>query len=84
MPDTIFILVFLTLFGFQVYCLANLFSCIDSDLFSKYRFLGPFALLITGVLKPKGKLFLLVFLLATTLLLFAGMLFFELDESSIY
>ncbi|MDB4542713.1 hypothetical protein N9241_00570 [bacterium] len=84
MPDTIFIFVFLTLFGFQVYCLANLFSYIDSDLFSKYRLLGPFALLIPGVLKPGGRFFLLVFLLATTSLLLAGMLFFEFDEASIY
>ena len=84
MSDTVFIFAFLTLFCFQVYCLANLFSCIDSDLFHKYRLLGPFALLIPGVLKPGGMLFLLFFFLATTLLFLVGMLFFEFDEASFF
>ena len=79
MPDMIFIFVFLTLFSLQVYCLARIFSCIDSDLFGRYRLLGPFALFIPGVLKPGGKFFLLVFFSATTLLLLSGMLFFEFD-----
>jgi len=80
MSDIVFILLFLILFGFQVYCLANLFSRIDSDLFSKYRLFGPFALLLPGVLNHGGKVFLFAFALATTLLLLAGIVFFELDD----
>jgi hypothetical protein len=80
MPDTVFILSFLVLFGFQFYSLAKLFSLIDDEAFNKYRFLGPFALLITGVLKPGGMRFLTSFLLATAAQFLLGLFFFELGD----
>jgi hypothetical protein len=77
MPDTVFVLSFLVLFGFQVYSLAKLFSLIDDEAFNRYRLLGPFALLISGVLKPGGMRFLVSFLLVTATLFLLGLFFFE-------
>ena len=80
MPDTVFVLSFLVLFGFQVYSLAKLFSLIDDEAFNRYRLLGPFALLMSGVLKPGGIRFLVSFLLATATLFLLGLLFFEIGD----
>ena len=80
MPDTVFILSFLILFGFQVYSLAKLFSHIDAESFNKYRLLGPFALLISGVLKRGGMLFLMSFILASATLFLLGLFFFEFGD----
>ena len=80
MPDTVFVLFFLVLFGFQVYSLAKLFSLIDDEAFNRYRLLGPFALLMSGVLKPGGIRFLVSFLLATATLFLLGLLFFEIGD----
>ena len=80
MPDAVFILSFLILFGFQVYSLAKLFSFIDAELFNRYRLLGPFALLISGVLKPGGTFFLMSFLLSTATLFLLSIFFFEFGE----
>jgi hypothetical protein len=80
MPDSAFILSFLILFGFQVYSLAKLFSMIDDEAFNRYRLLGPFALLMSGVLKPGGIRFLVSFLLATATLFLLGLYFFEFGD----
>ena len=80
MPDTVFVLSFLVLFGFQVYSLAKLFSLIDDEAFNRYRLLGPFALLMSGVLKPGGIRFLVSFLLATATLFLLGLLSFEIGD----
>ena len=77
--DVFQILLFFILFVFQLYLLVKLFSYIDSAIFSRYKFLGPFALLIAGVLRPGGARVFSAFLMVTAALLGLGLYLFEFE-----
>jgi hypothetical protein len=64
----------------QVYYLGKLLSNIDAELFFKYRFFGPFALLFRGVLKRGGARFLIFFLCSAALVFAFGLYLFEFYE----
>ena len=73
------LLLFFMLLILQFYLLAKLFSSIDSAIFSSYKFLGPFALFIPGVLRPEGSRFFGAFIIITTLLFVLGVYLFEFE-----
>ena len=62
-----------------MYCLAKLFSYTDEDYLGKYRLLGPFALIVPGVLKPGGAKYLMGFLVVTAALFLFALYAFEFD-----
>ena len=64
------------LFFCQVYFLGKLFSYADPELLGRYRFLGPFAFAIPGVLKSGGTKFLLASLVTLAALFAFALLFF--------
>jgi hypothetical protein len=68
------------LFLTQVYFLVKLFSYADEEYLRKYRFLGPFAFIVPGVIKPGGSKFLLCFLITTTAIFMFALLVFEFDK----
>jgi hypothetical protein len=63
-----------------VYFLAKLFSYTDEKYLRKYRLLGPFALIVPGVLKPGGFKFLLGFLIIAAALFLFVLSIFEFDR----
>ena len=70
------VLLLIFLFLCQVYFLGKLFSYSDPELLSRYRFLGPFAFAIPGVLKPGGTKFILASLITFAALFAFSLLFF--------
>ena len=78
--ELIEIIIFALLIIAQVYFLGKLLSNIDAELFFKYRFFGPFALLFPGVLKRGGVRILLFFLGSAALVFAFGLYLFEFDE----
>ena len=83
-PDvfhTVEVLLLIFLFSCQVYFLGKLFSYSDPELLSRYRFLGPFAFAVPGVLKPGGTKFLLATLFTFAALFAFSLYFFELSYS---
>ena len=66
----------IALFLVQAYCFLGVYANSNETRLRKYRWLGPFALLVSGVLSCRGKLYLLAFLSVSALLLgYASMVF---------
>jgi len=68
-PFAVEVSLLIALFIFQVWSIAKVFSYTDAKLLLKYRFYGPLAYLIPGVLKRGGTRFLWAFLIATAAIL---------------
>jgi hypothetical protein len=68
------------LFLTQVYFLVKLFTYADEECLGKYRFLGPFAFIVPGVLKPGGSKFLIGFLITAAVLFLFVLSVFEFDK----
>jgi len=79
-PYAVEVSLLIFLFISQVYFLGKLFSCADAELLGKYRMLGPFALIIPGVLRSGGAKFLLAFLAVSAALLLFIFYIFEFGE----
>jgi hypothetical protein len=71
---------FVVLLLLQIYFMLKLFSYIDPELVTKYRFLGLFALLKPGVLRSGGVKFLLATICCACLLFVAGLVAFEMRD----
>lgn len=68
----------IALFLVQVYCLIRVYSNSNEKLLRKYFWLGPFALLISGVLSCRGRVYLIVFTGVSALLFLTATLVFDL------
>jgi hypothetical protein len=72
--------IFVILFVAGVYFMGKLFSCANEQVMTKYRFLGPWALMIPGALNRRGWVYLLAFLGVMAALFFLSMHMFDFDE----
>jgi hypothetical protein len=62
----------------QLYLLAQVFSAINQEKFKRLRLLGPFALLVPGVLSSRGRWLLAGFTLATAFMVWLSLDLFEM------
>ena len=74
------IILLLVLFVAEVYLIMKMSSYVDPINYSKYRLLGPFALLIPGVLKPGGSKYVLATACGAAVLFATGLYVFEMAE----
>ena len=74
------IILLLVLFVAEVYLIMKMSSYVDPINYSKYRLLGPFALLIPGVLKPGGSKYVLATACGAAVLFATGLYVFEMTE----
>ena len=74
------IILLLVLFVAEVYLIMKMSSYVDPLNYSKYRLLGPFALLIPGVLKPGGSKYVLATACGAAVLFATGLYVFEMTE----
>ena len=74
------IILLLVLFVAEVYLIMKMSSYVDPLNYSKYRLLGPFALLIPGVLKPGGSKYVLATACGAAVLFATGLYVFEMAE----
>ena len=65
------------LFLCQLYCFFKIFSNANKAYLRKYRWLGPFALIIPGALTHRGTIFLFLFVFFSAVLFVATALVFE-------
>ncbi len=65
-------LLLLVLFVCQAYCLIQVFSNTHESRIRKFRWLGPFALVVPGALNSKGRSFLVVFVTVSAALMALG------------
>ena len=79
-PETIETTLFIFLIVSQFFIFYKIFSHADAASLLKYRFLGPFALIIPGVLKPRGVAYLCVFVIIAAVLFVIGVHMFHFDE----
>jgi hypothetical protein len=70
------------LFVSQVYFFFKMLAKTDADLMHRYRFFGPFAFAIPGVLKPGGIKFLLAFLGVSAVLFSFAMYLFDFADAA--
>ena len=68
----------IALFIVQVYCLMKVYSNLNEKLLRNYLWLGPFALMISGVLSCRGRTYLIAFMIASALLFLTATLVFDL------
>ena len=74
------IILLLVLFVAEVYLIMKMSSYVDPLNYSKYRLLGPFALLIPGVLKPGGSKYVQATACGAAVLFATGLYVFEMTE----
>jgi len=74
------IFVFLIMLLLESYLVMKFCSFIEPKMYWKYRFLGPFALLIPGVLKPGGSKYVLATACGAAVLFATGLYVFEMAE----
>ena len=74
------IILLLVLFVAEVYLIMKMSSYVDPINYSKYRLLGPFALLIPGVLKPGGSKYVMATACGAAVLFATGLYVFEMAE----
>jgi hypothetical protein len=74
------IILLLVLFVAEVYLIMKMSSYVDPINYAKYRLLGPFALLIPGVLKPGGSKYVLATACGAAVLFATGLYVFEMTE----
>ena len=73
-------LLFLIMLLAEFYLVMKFCSFIESDLYWKYRLLGPFALFIPGVLKPGGSKYVLAAACGAIILFATGLYVFEMSD----
>jgi hypothetical protein len=78
--ETIETTLFVLLIISQFFIFFKIFSYVNAAFFYKYRFLGPFALIIPGVLMPRGIAYLCTFVFISAVLLAIGVHMFHFDE----
>ena len=64
----------------EMYLIVKLHSYVDMGVYLKYRLLGPFALLVPGVLKPGGSRYVLATAVGATALFGLGLYVFEMGD----
>ena len=64
----------------EMYLIVKLHSYVDMDVYWKYRLLGPFALLVPGVLKPGGGRYVLATAVGAIVLFSLGLYVFEMGD----
>ncbi len=67
----------IALFLVQVYCLIRVYSNSNEKLLRRYLWLGPFALMISGALSCRGRVYLIAFAIASALLFFTATMVFD-------
>ena len=74
------LLLLILLFFLELYLFMKMSSYIDPEVYWKYRLLGPFALLVPGVLKPGGSRYVLATAVGATALFGLGLYVFEMGD----
>ena len=64
----------------EMYLIVKLHSYVDMGVYWKYRLLGPFSLLVPGVLKPGGSRYVLATAVGATALFGLGLYVFEMGD----
>ena len=73
-------LLLILLFFLELYLFMKMSSYIDPEIHWKYRLLGPFSLLVPGVLKPGGSKYLLATAIGAIALFGVGVYVFEMGD----
>ena len=80
LPEKMLVFIFVLLLVAGVYFMAKLFSCVNEEISKKYRFLGPWVLMIPGALSRRGWFYFCVFSCVIAALFFLSMYMFAFDE----
>ena len=78
--ETAMISLYGSLLLMEMYLIVKLHSFIDMGVYLKYRLLGPFSLLVPGVLKPGGSKYLLATAIGAIALFGVGVYVFEMGD----
>lgn len=80
LSEKMLVSIFVLLLVAGIYFMAKLFSCANEEILKKYRFLGPWALMIPGALSRRGWLYFCAFSCVIAALFFLSIHMFAFDE----